>query len=62
MDSTVIAAATISISPVGRSRFTVSSLRATTSPVTVITLSSRSASASAKIAVSGWKTTWVMPV
>ena len=60
-DSTTSARATSSTSPVASFGLTVSSLRATTRPVTVSTLSSRAPSASAKNASSGWNTIWVMP-
>ena len=50
-----------STSPVDRSLFTVSSLRATTLPVKVSTHSERAVSTVAKAAASGSITHWVMP-
>ena len=50
-----------SISPVGRRGFTVPSSRFTTSPVTVITLSGRTASAAANAGEPLANTHWVMP-
>ena len=52
-ESTSSAATTSSISPVGKVGLTVSGLRATTRPVTVITLSTRTASAAANGGVPG---------
>jgi hypothetical protein len=50
-----------STSPVGRSGFTVSAVRATILPVSVNTHSERAASTAAKTAASGSITHWVMP-
>ena len=51
----------ISTSPVARSAFTVSGVRATTLPVSVITHSERAWSTVGKAAASGSITHWVMP-
>jgi hypothetical protein len=53
--------AKISISPVGRFAFTVSAVRALTSPSTRITHSPRTVSAILKQGESGSATTWVRP-
>ena len=60
-DCTVSWSTRSSISPVGRRGFTVPASRWTTSPVTVITLSGRTASAAAKAGDPVAKTHCVMP-
>ena len=60
-DCTTRSAARSSISPVGRRGFTVPASRGTTWPVTVITLSGRTASAAAKAGEPAGNTHCVMP-
>ena len=61
IDCTTISAASSSTAPVASLGFTVAASRATTLPVTVITLSLRTASAVLKTGLETSTTTWVTP-